>query len=242
MATNKEIVTEDNIKAEAYPVRRDFWTTYSKPVIYVGGALILLIGAWFGYRKLVKEPKEQKAAEMIFPAEFLFDKMAVSGFNKDSVNIVLNGGMNDGMNITGILKIMNNYNGTDAANRATYMAGASYLHIKSFDKAIKYLKEFDSNGATQVDIKRNILLGHAYAELKKTDEALSAYKKAASINDKDEAFTADALIMAAAYAESVGKPKDAIELYQKAKDNYPATQAVQSGEVDKNLAKLGVLN
>ncbi|MEJ7611007.1 MAG: tetratricopeptide repeat protein [Ferruginibacter sp.] len=242
MATKKVTVTEDNLHPKTHPVRKDFWMTYSKPVIYIGGALILLMGAWFGYKKLVKEPKEQKAAEMIFPAEFLFDKMAVTGFTKDSVNTVLNGGVNEGVPVTGLLKIMNNYSGTAAANRATYMTGASYLHIKSFDKAIKYLKEFDANGATQVDIKRNILLGHAYAELKKTDDALSAYKKAAALNDKDEAFTTDALIMAAAYAESVGKPKDAIELYQKVKNNYPSAQAVQSGDVDKNLAKLGVLN
>ncbi len=242
MAEKKvKVNTEENVITETYPVKKDAWARYSKPIIYVCAAVVLVVGGWFGYQKLVKEPKEQKAAEVIFPAESLFDKMATSGFNKDSVNIVLNGGINDGMNVTGLLKVINNYGGTDAANRADYMVGAAYLQTKEFDKAIKYLKDFDANGAYQLDIKRDMMLGHAYAEQKKTDDALSYYKKAAGINDKDEAFTADALITAAAYAQTLGKKQDAIDLYQKVKDNYPNYSAVQSGDVDKYLASLGVV-
>lgn len=242
MAEKKVTVsTEDNITVETYTVKKDFWSKYSKPIIIAGSVIILLIGGWYGYQKLIKEPKEQKAAEAIFPAESLFDKMAQTGFNKDSVNIVLNGGAVEGNKITGLLSVINNYGGTPAANRAAYMAGAAYLQTGDFAKAIKYLNDFDDNGAYQLDIKRNIMLGHAYAEQNKTEEALSAYKKAAAVNDKDEAFTADALIIAAAYAESIGKTKDAIELYTKVRDEYPAFPAVQSGEIDKNLAKIGVL-
>ena len=242
MAEKKvNVNTEENIPTETYVVKKDAWSRYSKPIIYVCAAVVLVVGGWFGYQKLVKEPKEQKAAEAIFPAESLFDKMSTGGFNKDSVNIVLNGGINDGMNVTGLLKVINTYGGTDAANRAEYMAGAAYLQNKEFDKAIKYLKDFDANGAYQLDIKRDIMLGHAYAEQKKTDDALSYYKKAAGVNDKDEAFTADALITAAAYAQTLGKKQEAIDLYQQVKDNYPAYSAVQSGDVDKYLASLGVV-
>ena len=242
MADKKVAVTEnENVTTETYTVKKDFWTTFSKPIIYAGSAIILILGAWFGYHKLVKEPKEEKAAELIFPAEGLADKAANVGFSKDTANIILNGGSNDGANIPGLLKVINTYKGTPAANRATYLAGAAYLQIGEFDKAIKFLKEFDANGASQIDIKRNMMLGHAYAEQKKTDDALSYYKKAAAVNDKDEAFTADALITAAGYAETIGKNKDAIELYEKARDNYPNFQSVQNGDVEKRLAKLGVL-
>ncbi|MFC4261494.1 tetratricopeptide repeat protein [Ferruginibacter yonginensis] len=240
MADNNVTTTTETTTTEAQPIKKDFWATYSKPIIYVGGAVIILIAGYFGYKKFVVEPKEIKANEAVFQAESLFDKMATTGFNKDSINIVLNGGTVDNANITGLLKIISTYSGTKAANRANYMVGAAYLQNKEFDKAIKYLNDFSSNGAYQLDIKKNILLGHAYAELKKTDDALSAYKKATTINDKDEALTADALIIAAAYAQSLGKKEDAISLYQKAKDNYPAFPAVQNGDVDKNLAVLGV--
>ncbi|MFN0083354.1 MAG: tetratricopeptide repeat protein [Ferruginibacter sp.] len=234
------VTTEDNITTETYTVKKNFWESYGKTITYASSALILLLGAYFGYQKLVKEPKEQDAAAIIFPAESLFDKMAQSGFSKDSVNIVLNGGVSDGVNITGLLKIVSKYGGTLNANRAEYMIGACYLHIKEFDKAVKHLNEYNSNGASQIEIKKYMLLGSAYAEQKKTEEALGAYKKAASVNEKDEAFTADALITAAAYADYIGKPKDAVELYQKAQDNYPTFPSVQSGEVEKQLAKLGV--
>ena len=85
-----------------------------------------------------------------------------------------------------------------------------------------------------------MMLANAYAEQKKTDEAMSAFKKAASVNEKDEAFTAEALVTAAAYADAVGKQKEAIDMYQQAKDKYPNYPAVQSGDIDKYLAKLGV--
>ncbi len=235
------ITTEDNIVTETYTVKKDFWSTYSKPIIYLGSAIILGIGAWFGYQKLVKEPKNLAAAEAVFPAESLFDKMAATGFNKDSVNIVLNGGTNAGTKVTGLLAVIKKYEGTPAGNRAAYMTGASYLQIGEFEKAIKYLKDFDANGASQVAIKANILIGHAYAEQKKVDDAFSYYKKAAAVNEKDDVFTADALMLAAGYAEANGKTKDAVELYEKLRDNYAANPSVSNGDVEKRLAKLGVL-
>src|ERR1700712_3459476 len=147
---------------------KGFWDKYSKPIIYVGGAVILLIGGWYGYQNFIKLPKEKAANDMVFSAEGIFDKMASTNFSKDSVNIVLNGGSLEGKKVTGLLKVISSYDGTAAANRAKYMTGAAYLQIKEFDKAIKYLKDFDANGATQVEMMADKMMGDAYAELKKT--------------------------------------------------------------------------
>jgi tetratricopeptide (TPR) repeat protein len=236
--TVEEVVVEPII--EHKQSAGDFFAKFAKPFMVGLAAGIVLFGAWYGYKKLVKEPNEIKAEEAIFPAENLFDKMASAGFNKDSSTILLTGGTVGTTAVKGLLKIASENGGTTAGNRANYMIGATYLQTKEFDKAIKFLNDFDANGAYQTDIKKNMMLGHAYSELKKTEEALSAYKKAASINTKDEAFTSDALNTAAAYAESLGKTKEAIELYQQLKEQYPLTQAVQSGDVDKSLAKLGI--
>ncbi len=226
---------------DAIQKAKGFWDEYSKPIIYVGTAIILLIAGWYGYKYLIVEPREKEASELIFPAENLFGKMAASGFNKDSVNIVINGGELEGKKVTGLLKVISNFGGTAAGNRAKYMTGASYLHIKEFEKAIKYLKDFDGNGASQVESKAYLMIGHAYAEQKKTADAMSYYKKAADVNDKDEFFAADALLVAAAYADANGNSKEAISLYQQVKEKYPTNPSVQSGEIDKYLAKLGVL-
>jgi tetratricopeptide (TPR) repeat protein len=218
---------------------KGFWAKFSKPIIYVGSAIILLIGGWFAYQNLYKQPKEVKGEEALFQAEQLFDKMAQAGFNKDTINLVLNGGkLADGSSIKGVLNTISKHGGTDAANRAHYMAGACYLQNKEFDKAIKQLKEYDGNGANQLQSMAYAMIGDAYAELKKNDDALSFYKKAATVNEKDEFITPDALMKAAMYCEVNNKPKDAIELYQKIKDNYP--QSAQAQSVDKYLARLGV--
>ncbi len=239
-----ETKATDPVVVETIPTTtssQDFWTRFSKPIIYVGSAIIILIAAWYGYKKFVTEPKEREANELVFAAENLFGKMATSGFNKDSVNIVINGGDIDGQKVTGVLKVISNFGGTAAGDRAKYIAGACYLQIKEFDKAVKYLKDFDGNGATQVQSKAYLMLGHAYAEQKKTSDALSAYKKAASVNDKDEFFAADALLIAAAYAASTGNDKEAISLYEQVKTKYPSHIAVQNGDIDKNLARLGIV-
>jgi tetratricopeptide (TPR) repeat protein len=231
--------TENN---EILEKAKGFWANYSKKITYIGSAIILLAVGWIGYQKLIKEPKELKAAESIFLAEDLFDKMSNSGFNKDSVNIVLNGGTFDGANITGLLKIINNNDGTENANRAKYMVGACYLQIKEYEKAIKFLKEFNGNGADQIQSKAYTMLGHAYAEQNKKDEAMEYYTKAANVNEKDDSFTPDALVLCGNYADAIGKTKEAIEFFKKVKENYPANAAVTSGEVDKRLARLGEFN
>jgi tetratricopeptide (TPR) repeat protein len=218
---------------------KGFWAKFSKPIIYIGSAIILLIGGWFAYKTLYKQPKETKAEEALFQAEQLFDKMTEKGFNKDTINLVLNGGtLADGNIVKGVLSTISKHGGTNAANRAHYLAGACYLHGKEFDKAIKQLKEYDGNGANQLQSMAYAMIGDAYAELKKNDDALSYYKKAATVNEKDEFVTPDALMKAAMYCEVNNKPKDAIEMYQKIKDNYP--QSAQAQTVDKYLARLGV--
>jgi tetratricopeptide (TPR) repeat protein len=210
-----------------------FWSKNSKLIIYAGAALLLSSGAFLSYKYLVQVPKEEKSADAIFPAEHLFDKMTQSGFNKDTINIVLNGG--NGIT-TGILKIAAIYSGTDAGNRANLIAGACYLHNKEFDKAVTYLSKF-STPATQVQTAAYSMLGDAYAELNKNDEALTQYKKAASVNKKDEFMTSEALYKAASFAEAIGKSTDAIELFKENKEAFPKTARI--AEIEKHLARLG---
>lgn len=136
MSSEQNTTVETIETVESLDKVKGFWEKNSKMIIYIGSAIILVIAGWLGYQKLVLEPADLKANEAIFPAENLFGKMAVSGFNKDSVNLVLNGGELDGAKITGLLKVISSNGGTKAANRANYMTGACYLQIAEFDKAI----------------------------------------------------------------------------------------------------------
>ncbi|MEJ7625823.1 MAG: tetratricopeptide repeat protein [Ferruginibacter sp.] len=239
MAEKKVIITDtENVVVENRA--RGFWDQYSKPITIVGSIIILAIAAWYGYNEFIKKPNEKKANEMIFAAESLFDKMAsVTGFNKDSSIYVING--NKEMEITGVMKVIKDYGGTKAGNRAQFIAGATYLHLKEFPKAIKHLKDFDAGNAHQVKSKAFLMIGHAYAEQNNTSEALDYYKKAATVNTKDIETTADALFLAASYADATGKQKEAIDLYTSLKKDYPAFVSVKSGDIDKYLARLGIL-
>jgi tetratricopeptide (TPR) repeat protein len=215
---------------------RGLWEKFNMPILYAGGAILVLVIGFFVYKNYVKQPKEDKAADLIYPAEAIFDVMSNPqgpGFNTDSINLVLKGG--DG--VTGFLKIANDYGSTDAGNLAKYYAGTCYLHLKDFGNAIKYLKDF-STKATQIKSRAYIMLGDAYSEKQDNDDALDYYKKAAGVNDKDDFMTSEALFREGQFAESIGNKDVAIDCYQKIRDNYPKTQ--YAGDMDKYLAALGV--
>lgn len=237
---DKKVNVEQVDASELVEKAKGFWAAYSKKIMIVGSAIIVLAGAYIGYKYLVTIPNQKAADEQIFMAEKMFGAMASqSNYNKDTVNIVLNGDKANG--VTGLLKIASKYGSTPSGNRAKYMIGACYLNIGQFDKAVSFLKEFDGNGADQVQSKAYILLGHAYAEQKKNSEALEYYTKAGNINGLDDGMASEALYIAGRFAEANGKSKEAIDLFSKLKEKYPTSQHVNAGEVDKYLALLGAV-
>ena len=227
MAEKKNVQTiqsNEQVIAKA----RDFWTRYSKIIIGVGGALLLLVGGYYVYQNYFEKPKEEKAADAMFKAE--------EYYRLDSVNLALNG---DGQ-YAGFLRIISKYGGTDAANLARFYAGSCYLKLDDNANAIKHLKEF-STDAKQIQQRAYKLLGDAHADLGKNAEALEYYKKAAHYFEEDQANSAEALFMAAYLSDRVLKnQKEAIDLYKELKEKYPQTQ--QGMEADTYLAQLGVYN
>lgn len=220
----QEVQTGEEVIAKA----KDFWTKYSKLILGVGTALIVLVGGFFVYKNFFQKPKEEKAAEAMFKAE--------DYYRKDSVNLALNG---DGQSL-GFLKIISKYSGTDAANLAHFYAGSCYIKLDDNPNAIKHLKDF-STDAKQIQQRAYKLLGDASADLGKNADALDYYKKAARHFEKDETNSAEALFMAAYFADRVLKnQKEAIELFKELKEKYPRTQ--QGFEADNFLAQLGVYN
>ena len=51
---------------------RGFWENYNKPVMYIGSAIIILLGGWLVYKYLFKLPKEQKANDAVFVTKKYF--------------------------------------------------------------------------------------------------------------------------------------------------------------------------
>lgn len=215
---------------------RGFWEKNSKPVIYIGSAIILLVGGWLVYKYMFKLPKEEKANDAVFVVQKYYSDFSNSpdSLKISMANRVLNG---DGGN-SGALKFISKYDGTKAADLCHYYAGTAYLHLKQFDKAIKQLKDFDTD-ATQIQSRAYGMIGDAYAEQKKNNDALEYYKKAAEVNERDEFTSSEFLFRAGLFAETIGKKEDAIDLYKKIKNNYPLTD--KAANINRYLARLGVV-
>jgi len=205
---------------------QDFWAKYKKPTSYLLAALVLLVGGFLGYRNFIQEPNEKKATEAMFRAE--------EYYRLDSARLALQG---DNIN-PGFLKIISRYGSTRAANLATFYAGSCYMKMGDFNNAIKYLKDF-STPALQVQARAYGLLGDAYSELNKKEDAVTAYKKAGTLFEKDDLISPEYLFRAGYLYESMGKNKEAIEMYQMIKDKYPSSQ--RGYDIDRYLARLGVV-
>ena len=90
--SDKQVKAEQTDAADVVEKAKGFWAAYSKRIIIVGSILIALMGGFLGYKYLVTIPNEKTANDLIFPAEKLFGLMAGSStYNKDTVNMVLNG-------------------------------------------------------------------------------------------------------------------------------------------------------
>jgi tetratricopeptide (TPR) repeat protein len=215
------IEEEKNVVSEV----EQFWSKYGKMIGYVVGGIVILIVGYFGYKDLVQEPNEKKAMEAMYHAE--------EYYRIDSVKLALNG---DNIN-AGFAKIVSKYGGTKAANLASFYAGSCYLKLGDYNNAVKYLKDFSSS-AQQIQARAYGLLGDAYSELNKKDDAVDEYKKAGTLFEKDELLSPEYLFRAGYLYESMGKTKEAIEMYQVIKDKYPTSQ--RGGDIDKYLARLGV--
>ncbi len=214
------VENETNVIAQA----KSFWARYGKVTTYVLSVIILAAAVFFGYKYFIQEPNEKKASDAMFRAE--------EYFRMDSARLALQG---DNIN-AGFLKIMSKYSGTKAANLAGFYAASCYMKLGDFNNAVKYLKDF-STPALQVQARAYGLLGDAYSELNKKEDAVAQYKKAGTVFGQDELLSPEYLFRAGYLYESMGKNKEAIEMYQLIKDKYPASQ--RGYDIDRYLARLG---
>lgn len=212
------------------PVHRDrtadFWNRNGKYILYAIGALILLISGYLVYQTYFVAPKETKAAEAMWKAE--------DYYRMDSARLALNG---DGVN-QGFLRIISRYDGTKAADLAKFYAGSCYLKLGDFNNSIKYLKDFSTDDKL-VQLRATGLLGDAYAEAGKKQDAAEQYKKAGTLFEDDDFNSPEYLFRAGLMYQDLGKNKDAIDMFSLIKDKYPGSQ--QGREIDKYLARLGVV-
>jgi tetratricopeptide (TPR) repeat protein len=176
-----------------------------KIVFSILGALVLIVGGFFGYRYWVGSQDNQAQKDMF---------QAVRYFEADSLNLALNG---DGNNL-GFLSIIDDYSMTPAGKLANFYVGSIYLKQGKFKPAILYLEDFNSDDLL-VQARTYSLIGDCHMELKEFEDAAKFYTKAAEY--KPNKFFSPTYWMKAALAyEKLNQPAKAREVYDQVIEKY----------------------
>lgn len=196
-----------------------FAERYAKPIMYgVLGVIIVAFGVW-AYIQYVSKPRAAKASAELFRSEEQFIMGA------DSTVLKVNG-----VSEEGVLRIMDEYSGTDAANLSHVYAGIAYYDLGKYQEALDQLKKFDAKDKMVApSIVR--LMGDCLVELDRLDEAVNYFEKAASLANND-VVSPGCLQKAARIYEVQKKYDKAIAAYQQIVDKYYTASEVDQAEAD----------
>lgn len=201
-----------------------FFNKNKKILTIALGAVVVLVGGYMYYTEMIQKPKEKKALEELFTAEFFFAK--------DSFNLALNGREGE---FYGFLQVIDEYGGTKAGNLANYYAGICYLRMGKFEEAISHLKKFKSSDVILGPMALGCI-GDAYRELGQSEEAASYYEKAAK--KSDNSFTAPMYLKKAGmtYEEDLKDLEKALKAYKKIREEYGNT--TEGRDIGRYIARL----
>lgn len=192
------------------------WVAKNQKYIFIVIAVVaVVVLGYLGYNKFIQEPKESEAMNDMFQAQQYFDQAVAGGVQSDSLyTLSLNGGEGK----FGMLDIVSEYKGTDAANLANYYAGMAYLNTKDYTNAVEYLSNFSSDDDVLGPIAQGGI-GDAFMQLDQKEDALDYYVKAA--NMKTNNFTTPMyLFKAGTTALELGKNGDALKYFNRIKDEF----------------------
>ena len=165
------------------------------------GAILVVACLTFAWLYLYKIPKNNKAMEA-------YNKVELSSFGNDSTTAAM------------YKKVADEYSGTNAGKLAALSAAETLYNSGKYEEAAKYLKDF-STGDKVLAANAQILLGDCYVNLKKYDDAISAFKYAEKKADKNPQIAPRALLKMAVVYDEQKKYGDALKCYETIKKDYP---------------------
>ncbi|ETZ20084.1 tetratricopeptide repeat protein [Pedobacter sp. V48] len=195
----------------------------SKSLLFIAGAIIVLIGIYIWYQNVyLKNRAEEASAKMYKAEQFL------------GVDSLSNKAINGEGGYPGFEKIADEYANTKSANLANLYLGGIYLRKGEYKKAIESLGKYSDTGSPVADPLALGLLGDAYSELKDYKQAITYYKKAA--DKASNKFTSPLFLKKLGLVYEVQKDyKGAADAYNKIKTQYPQSQEAQM--IDEYIAR-----
>ena len=223
MATEKVLKPEEEALGSAMSKTEQFFEENSKKVIYVLVALLVVAAAVFGCKKLVSEPRAQKAAEMIAEAQYRFESAT------PDYELALYGDENG----AGFADVVDSYGSTPAGNLAKHYAGICCLRLGDLDKAQEYLAKYSPvkgiPGAV-INAQNYGLQGDIAVDKGDYAKAVKLYDKAVAAADNN--FTAPAYLRKAALALAAAGDKAKAKSYlDRIVNEYPASSDAREAEM-----------
>ena len=224
MAEKKQIQDPLDLE-EAMSSSEAFIIKYKNKFLAGIAAIVIVVGGVLGYQHFISEPNEKKASEALFKGEQYF--MA------DNYEMALNG---DSLGYEGLLKVADEFGGTEAGKLANAYAGICYAQLGEYENALKYLDKFSADDQL---ISPAILgtMGNCYAQLNQLDKAAATLVKAANKADS-HALSPIYLIQAGQIYEKLGKNSEAVSAYTTVKEKY--FNSYQAMEIDKYIERASI--
>lgn len=200
-----------------------------KIILYVLGAIAVIAIVGFLVKLFVLDPKQDEAVNEVTQANAFYEEAVnATGTAQDSLyRLALNGGEGK----FGLLKIAQEYDGTDAGNLANYQIGMAYLNLggKNYQKAIDYLSKYDG-GDSALAAMAQAGIGDALVVAKQPKDAIAYYVKASEIGAND--YTTPKFLFKAAQAAMAAKQnKEAVDFLNRVIDEYPTSEDVITAKV-----------
>lgn len=218
----EELVENPDVLADRLAQSEDFVKKNKTKLLGVFAAIAAIIVAGFLYYNY-RNSQNQEAQEAMFQAVYYFEA--------DSLSKALNG---DGQ-YDGLLKIADDYSGTDAGNLANFYAGVALLKQGQFAEAQSHLEDFESDDFL-LQARAYSLTGDALSEQGKYKEAADMYNKAANHNT-NQYFSPQYLMKAGIAYEAANDFQAAANTYEKIIKDFVTSAEVTDAKKYKARAE-----
>lgn len=216
-----EVNTKTTAPTNVAEKKGSFIQENQKSLLFIAGAIIVLVVIYIAYLRLYLAPREVTAANQMHVAQEYWAKKdwdkAIKGADS----------------YPGFEKIIADYSNTKTANLAYFYLGVAYLNKGEFRKAID---NFNNYRGDDIMVAAEAYGGaaDAYVELKDYDKAETYFKKA--IDKANNQFLSPVYLKKLGLVyEAKNDNKAAVESYKKIKTDYPSSAEVQN--IDEYIAR-----
>lgn len=201
-----------------------------KKLIICTVAVLVVIGAVFGFLYGYKKPHENKGQAYISKAnEYAMQGLQAKMSGQDSlVTVYYTKALNGDGQFPGLIAVAG-YKFTNVSNVAKAMTGFCYYNMGKIKEAIEYLEDFSPAGDESLSPAALATLANCYASDNRVDDAVKTLKKAAEEAD-NFAVSPVYLLQVGELLESQKKNDEALEVYQQIKKDYPESELCIPGQ------------